>query len=729
MGKVSEELKSGLTLKTLILGVILAAIIATINCTGEDTTHYGAYADIAWAPTTGAAIYWGWGSDWLLSFGTFGFIFLAITAIALVNALRPKTFTLQEVIILLIMMWIGGYSMGGTWLSASILKGYGPLNWVVGPYLWVSEADRPGVMALLPSWWPQPTAEEALRMTQAGQWVNWGLWSGPLGWALLYTFSQAFLLLSVALLLRRQYVDVEMLSFPVSEIAVTTTDLTQPNGKAKFFKDKLFWLGFLIQFLWIATMRWGNMAVAGTANYSSGTYFFGVVSMPTKLTWIWPVWHFTSLRLLPWMPLTWIGLAPFMIGWGYMLSIDVMVGYIIGGLIFHLIWPVVFSGLGMLPVFPIMSGGADIASTLRAPGAVAMGGNFLIAVEAGVYLGLAIVPLWINRRLFKGILGAITGKEPEDPGKPMSYRLTWVMLIVSFILTIASGALIGVNIGGWIFYVIVATIFLMGFIRVYSETGGWWLMPGGYWAFMNPGWLKNIIGTTALVLSGVTGVTATSVMSKVFFQSDFPVGTKTFWAAAIIGALAPTAFMMGKRSNTKSKDVLKGFVIAMALAYIVTVLATTMFAYALDWDKALLPKYWHAYAIFGLTGARDAASLAPYTWGNLGTPTLNYPGQSAAWLGVGFVIVAALTFMRARMPWFPLNTAGLALGMTFSQVAFYEIIVALILKYLTIRLGGIALYNKLKPLAVGTILGYGLGIFVPGFFSFWNVNIAQMPFV
>ncbi len=84
---------------------------------------------------------------------------------------------------------------------------------------------------------------------------------------------------------------------------------------------------------------------------------------------------------------------------------------------------------------------------------------------------------------------------------------------------------------------------------------------------------------------------------------------------------------------------------------------------------------------------------------------------------IGLVVGILLLFIRERVSWFRLSIAGLVLGTLGSNfgIAWF---IGLILRYLTLRVGGAKLLNeKGRPLAVGAWLGFFAAVVIVAFFG------------
>ena len=73
--------------------------------------------------------------------------------------------------------------------------------------------------------------------------------------------------------------------------------------------------------------------------------------------------------------------------------------------------------------------------------------------------------------------------------------------------------------------------------------------------------------------------------------------------------------------------------------------------------------------------------------------------------------MALLTFLRYRFPWWPIHPVGLAFSPTFVMGRIgLTLFVAWMLKAIVMKAGGVSLYRRIRPFAVGLLVGWALGV-------------------
>ena len=104
--------------------------------------------------------------------------------------------------------------------------------------------------------------------------------------------------------------------------------------------------------------------------------------------------------------------------------------------------------------------------------------------------------------------------------------------------------------------------------------------------------------------------------------------------------------------------------------------------------------------LFDSTVAR-IRTPAPAAWGQIG------------FLGVGTAAMGALTLLRYRFSRWPVNPIGLIVGGSY-WAHFYltSIFLAWFAKFVILKTGGAAAYQRFRPFFLGLVVGYSLGILI-----------------
>jgi len=75
-------------------------------------------------------------------------------------------------------------------------------------------------------------------------------------------------------------------------------------------------------------------------------------------------------------------------------------------------------------------------------------------------------------------------------------------------------------------------------------------------------------------------------------------------------------------------------------------------------------------------------------------------------LSFGALGVVFLSLMRQRFWWWPFHPLGFVMGATYPMVLlWFSVLLGWLMKWTTLRFGGISMYNKLRPIFLGMVLG------------------------
>ncbi len=728
------EVKRGLTLKTIVIGIICVIAIVSLGPIHESQTSGGFGGGFQLGHLTYDMVWFaGAGMNYYFYYG-FGLFMMLAIIIAIVNSVT-HVFSRQEVAVLAVMImassivcgWyaydspfnnILGIAPGASVLGQSYVDAY-----LGGTGFWTYIPDILGPKDV--DWWRARILPRDLGGSGV---VEWGTLMPTIGWMTLFLFGLVGTIGFAVLLFRRVYVDVEALQFPTMDMTGGVVEMTQPSGSAaKFFTNPYFLIGFLVQAIWyfaliapaifgVGQEKMGEVAVIGD----------WVGQIPGTTIYAWPIWQheWISTAALPWVPLM-ISLPPWQIGWGALLSTEVLIGVVGGWLVFWFIWPLASTAAGLLPS-TYTPGGMQytVWYTLWRPQAT-WGGTNILTVALGLIVGMAVTPLWRNRAtlipIFKGLW-----KEPApelDPSRPISYRMVWIGLIVSVFLTVAMGAVAGVMPLPFLVFLIVLIFLNMGYIRMYAETGGWYgVFETIVYHPMPLGLGVAIVLTTLfkdVMWSHGADPTMSQAMTVAFLLPVLTAGG-IYYLHSRAGVAILNPFKLGSMTRTNLKDMLKAVTIALGLGIFVAVI---MEYFWMHYIGVRDPRTygWMAYVVnapqwdYGPSYARgDTAGIWLGSIESIrGAPVMDYALKFILGLATALIVV----FMRGRFTWFRISAAGVALGCMFGREIWSPMLVALIIKYLMIRMGGTRVYTeKLRPLSIGFVAGWAImfafGIFL-----------------
>ena len=223
-GEAPAPYRSGLTLRSLLLGLALVVLI----CVGAPYSIWMVgSSEITWS---------------FFPIGVGLPFVLTVLANALIKRRRPRwALTPPELITVVIMglvaSGIPNFMVG--FMLAIVSKPY---------YGATPENGWAGyIQPYLPEWAIPSPEGDAMRffyegLPQGGA-IPWGVWLGPLIWWLGLIFAVYFLCFCVVVVLRRQWMDNERLVFPITEVPRLLTEVEAGSALPPILRSRAFWIG------------------------------------------------------------------------------------------------------------------------------------------------------------------------------------------------------------------------------------------------------------------------------------------------------------------------------------------------------------------------------------------------------------------------------------------------------------------------------------------------------
>lgn len=681
-----KERLPGLTIKALIVGVLVIVLVAGWYSIAGLVGHVSWYP--TWTGDQGEIIF-------------YGFMFMLIMLLALLN--QAKIFTAQEVAVITIMFYTGvAFTIFGVpheMINNPIIKQFVSGMGVAIVYPEVLPYVDPMV------WGPIRDADTAVQvLTQSSMNVPWGLWAPTMAWTMLYWGSAAFMGVSVAILLRHWWTRVEGMPFPLAGIHMDLVNATQ-KGQPSALKGstgKYFWLGLLISFLIYIPILYALGVLFPYVPGSPPSYLG-----PYRIVW---TEDFAVFNLIPWCDL-FIEPWPWLIGFAYLWPMDCLNGFVLGWAIYHIFFPVLFTSMGWIPPMPFGTDSwtIDVQWMTEFPPQMPAWKH---TIEIGTLLAMAVYPAIKNRGTLMKMFSGLTKPVPEmdDEGGILSLRTGWIILIVSTVLFIVAWVAAGVP----IWYALILTLFVVlilniGKARIAGET------PGRYGAFgfhnhfneMSPPSIM-MFGASGMVGQASTGATFTSYFTVCWPQDHARL--PSMMSGWICGPLV--GFSLADQAGVKLSDMAKAAIIAVVTWLIVTVLASVIWLYAWPFPEGS-PGYsnttgWMADLL------RGKADPDLRSWGYINLPNATEAYGMIGAMGISFIIAMAVYVLRGALTWFAVNPIGIvaSIGWDGGDDPSWGtgMIIAWILKALTLRIGGVRFYReKGRPLALGLFFGFTLG--------------------
>ena len=470
--------------------------------------------------------------------------------------------------------------------------------------------------------------------------IPWGDWAGPLVWWMTFFLPLFFLMLCVAVILRKQWMERERLVFPLMQLPLEIIRGEEPKRLLnRFFANKLLWVGIMLPVVFdsFTSMSYYVEAMPRFRFAVRVREIFGFYSIGFNLNWV-------------------------MMGFTYLISLDIAFS----------LW---FFSLAK----------SFAAASFKYFGWSLGRGDYYSSSEpaishfcTGAIVAMVLLQLWSARSHLrdvfrKAFLGA---RDVDDSKETMSYRMAVFGGILCFVWMCVWWAMAGMQ--WWLppLFILLAFAAFLALTRLVIEGG----VPTAVASFIPQSAIVRLLGNSILTRQSVVcmGLCYTWI-------SDLRVFLLPFMAHGVRVADAV---------NMKRRALPVVMIVTVLLAMVVTTVVLFVLCYqegginlnswffrggGCNWA----PKYAQQYVEQPLTAANN-----------------NFGGRWACFVGGG-AFLAFLTLMRYHFVWWPLHP----LGLPFSIPSWTAVMLAWVLKSLILKYGGVRLFQKLKPIFLGFILG------------------------
>jgi hypothetical protein len=503
----------------------------------------------------------------------------------------------------------------------------------------------------VPAWFVPDRA--VLPRFYAGQ-STFYTWAHFIGWlrpALVWTLFICLLLfcmLCLNVILRRQWMDRERLTFPIVAVPL---ELTRDGGPADLFRNPSFWVAF-------------SIPVVLQSLASLNFLYPSVPYIPIKPG---PSLEFgSSFTTPPWNAVRYLTLSfyPLVIGIAYFLSLEVSFSCWFFYL-FTKVQDVAFTAMGFRD--------ADA-------GPIAQRFPYLAEQGAGAFLGIALLALWTGRRHLGDVLRKAFWDAPDvrDEREPMPYRTAVVGLLGGL-----AGLCLFMTLAGMTWYLPLAFfavyfLFITTFTRIRAEAGvAWGFGPG-----MNP---------HRFIVDGFG--------SQGWNMRDLTLFSYLQWHDLDYRCVAMPhqleAMKIAESARMRSRQLVGLILLATVVACLASFWALLVIYYKYGASTALVNSW------------RTSMGSAPFrvlqNW--VQNPKITDFAALRA-VSVGMLIAGVLTGLRTQFVWWPLHPIGYAVANTSTmQWLWCATFVGWLIKLITIRYGGMRLYRQGIPFFVGLIVG------------------------
>ena len=588
----------------------------------------------------------GMSSDYI----TAGAVFLFFILVGLVNPAlklcrRSWGLSSAELVIIYIMMIVA--SAIPTWgLTANLIPMLPALYYYATPENNWAETLHPYVTS-----WLVPQDDRAIQyffegMPQGAS-IPWGAWAVPLLAWCTFIIAIYLMMISITVIIRRQWVDYDRLSFPLIQLPM---DMAEQGGPEEvvtpFLRNPLMWAGFSIPFLTLSTLGLNH--------------YFPFI----------PELEFSHYLFVPRLGLSLQLFVSFTVmGLAYFLSLDVGMSI----WLFHLLTRLQM-GVENLVGYSL-PGRNELFSE----------GSLTVAHQGmGAMIALVVVGLWTSRRHLRDVARKVLHDAPDvdDRDEILSYRQAAITLVTASVFAVLWLWKSGVPLEVALIFLLVAFAVFYGLARIVAEGG-----LGFARAQMTAQpFVINSLGTDV-----VTGPGIVSLGLTYGWAGDL----RTMVMASSINGqkLADSAGVRGRPLFW-----------AMMLAIVVGMAGSIWALIWMGYKYGGINMHWWFYNLLGQLVHNDAAHKIVNPVGpNIDMSVI---GPRYVFTGLGAGVMSVLMYLRHRFLWWPVHYLGFPIGATYMiRSTWFSILIGWTAKAVILKYGGVPIYRRLRPFFLGLILG------------------------
>jgi len=297
--------------------------------------------------------------------------------------------------------------------------------------------------------------------------------------------------------------------------------------------------------------------------------------------------------------------------------------------------------------------------------------------------------IWTSRSHLKDVCRkALTGDSTiDDSGEMLSYRTAVFGAAISLLVILFWMNRAGMELPLALLYLFSNIVLYLGMAKIVAMTG---LVS-----------LRGSVDANGLVVSlmNLKNISDTGVAANNMFFALYSWNKGFCMPGAANSAKASESVRGG---NTRA---LGGSVMTAAVLAIVACTVVTLY----------LGYYGNGAQNFGSYDFTDG-NRHPYNYTVSGIK--DRADADTPWWGIGFgsagvVVMAALTALSYRVPWWPIHPVGFAVSYASPvRATWFTVFLAWLVKLAIVRVGGMKAYQTSQRFFLGMLVGYSLGVFV-----------------
>lgn len=514
----------------------------------------------------------------------------------------------------------------------------------------------------------QPVVRLFYEGVPPGQPLPWQAWLRPLGYWLIVVGAFLAAYLALASLLRRQWIDNEKLTFPLVQLPVELARDAETGGR--FFRNRLTWIGFALPTLIF------------TLNGLHGIYP-GIPQLPLS-------YNLGQAFANMGRPFNQSGL-----GGAYLSLAAIGFAYFLPTQLLFSLW--VFFWLSAFQNMVFGAFGVSFEAMPLYP--TSLWNGYQVAGAYVVLTAYLLRSAWPHLREMWARVW--TGEPPDQVPEMMSARASFAVLASASTVAVAWFVQFGMSPAMAVIEVVVF-LFVVVLVMARSVSEAGMLMTET--SFRPVDLVRLVTTRTAL---GARNLTALSMADAVFTRD-------------LRGNLVST-FLDGLKMSDMLNFSRRHFLLAAVLALAVALGMGGFLHLYFPYTRGAIGMYSYVYSGNPLWGFQSFQ-------GALTSPD-RYDGRLPLFFASGIGISIFLAYMRMVHVWWPLYPLGFALSGSWTMVVFWApILVAWLLKSVIMKYGGWRIYNTLRPVFLGLILGeFSQAVIWATIAGIWRVPAPAFP--
>lgn len=514
--------------------------------------------------------------------------------------------------------------------------------------------------------------------------IPWGVWLPVLSVWAFFILGVFFVMVCLMVLFGRQWVVNERVLFPLARVPMLMGEALDQKQFISWWSDRYLLIG---------------LTFAGLLHLLNGMHFY-YPSVPQMPTLVLAGSYFPKFGLFSGFYKLKLYFVPAFVGFAFLttrqISFSMWAFYLLGGLLFGLLYVLGWQ-------LPEAALGTTLGPDLARPEG---------AQTIGSYIVFFIFLVWLARHHLKETLTCFLrpqcrGKDVTNKGKYDVLPDEWgppIWPLWGLVLGMAA-----LSAWCWFFGLsFLASLLLPIMFLVVMLVTSRIVCQGGLPYFtLTAAPSDALMGFFGTGFFGTAGVAATAVMQKVLFLD-------------VREAIGPTLFHGSKiRQEAKKRNLVLvaiglSLVLALAAAFI------TMLYLGYKYGLRELGLEWATQTV--LANYENAQRLVDQPVGP------NY--WTITYAGAGALVMAILIFCYYKFPWWPLHPLGYLVAYSAGmQILWFPFFLGWLCNHLVLHYGGTSLFNRVRFLFIGLILGDFLmgGVYsVIGLFSDQSYSVFPL---